>query len=65
MKDFKRGIPMTLEKGSAPNRPIKVLTDVSRVYLPLTYGNVRRLTPVVADYDTVERGGMLGSKYFG
>ena len=60
MKDFKRGIPMTLEKGSAPNRPIQVLTDVSRVYLPLTYGNVRRLTPVVADYDTVERGGMLG-----
>ena len=60
MKDFKRGIPMILEKGSAPNRPIKVLNDVRRVYLPLAYGDQRQLTPVVADYDTVERGGLLG-----
>lgn len=60
MKDAKRGIPMILEKGSAPNRPIKVLSDVPRVYLPLAYGEERRCRPVVADYDTVMRGGLLG-----
>ncbi|MBQ3134145.1 MAG: 4Fe-4S dicluster domain-containing protein [Clostridia bacterium] len=59
MNSAKRGIPMLLDKGVAAAKPIVVLGDVKRVYLPLSYGDQRRCRPVVKDFDTVMAGSVL------